>query len=238
MKKTILYKMFGVIKKVLAMEFLASSVNYLKFVVMKNQKCKVRKVIVNNEYMLYPFSMKLNKCNGNCNNINNPYSRVSVPNVIKNFTSKLFDLMSWKNKTKQIKWHDSCKCECRLNPIICSNKQKWNKDRYRCECKKLVHKKYDHDFVWNPSSCKCEYKKKAAHLSVKECKDEIVQNITQSVKKYNKTLLIKEYNSCKPYDVSSILFLLVSVIITGTFVYFYVNSQSKRKLQTWQTWLI
>ena len=34
-------------------------------------------------------------------------------------------------------------------------------------------------------------------------------------------------SSCKPF----ILFLLVNVIITGLFVYFYVNSQSKRKLQ-------
>ena len=53
--------------------------------------------------MLYPFSMKINRCNRNCNNINNPYSRVCVPNVAKNITAKVFDLMSWKNKTKQIK---------------------------------------------------------------------------------------------------------------------------------------
>ena len=142
----------------------------LKCVLIKNQECKVREVIINNEYMLYPFSMKISRCNGNCNNISNTYFRVCVPNVIKIYTAKVFDLMSWKNKTKQIKRHESCKCECRLDPIICNNK-KWNKDKYRCECKKLVHKKCDDDFVWNPSSCKCEYNKKAAHLSVKECED-------------------------------------------------------------------
>ena len=51
---------------------------------------------------------------------------------------------------------------------------------------------------------------------------------------YNKTVSVKSCNSfdpCKPYIASSILFLLVSVIIIAAFVYFYVNSQSKRKLQ-------
>ena len=112
-KKTILYKMFRVIKKILAIIFLVSNVNLLKCVLIKNQERKVREGIVNNEYMFYPYSMKINRCNGNCNNINNPYSRVCVPNVIKNIIAKVFDLMSWKNKTKQIKWHESCKCECR-----------------------------------------------------------------------------------------------------------------------------
>ena len=89
---------------------------------MKNQECKVREVIDNNKYMIYSYSIKVNRCNGNFNNISNPYSRVCIPNVIKSITAKVFDLMSWTNKTKQIKLHDSCKCVCRLDPIICNNK--------------------------------------------------------------------------------------------------------------------
>ena len=110
--------MFRIIKKV----FLVSNVKSLKCLLIKNQECKLREVIINNEYMLCPFSIKVNTCNGYCNNITNPYSRVCVPNVIKNITpkvyiyiKKVFDLMSWKNKTKQIKWHESCKCACRSN---------------------------------------------------------------------------------------------------------------------------
>ena len=59
-------------------------------------------------------------------------------------------------------------------------------------------------------------------------------NKTVPIKKYNKTVPIKESSSldnCKPFAASSILFLLVSVIAVGAFIYFYVNSQSKRKLQ-------
>ena len=59
-------------------------------------------------------------------------------------------------------------------------------------------------------------------------------NKTVPIKKYNKAVSVKNCNSfdlCKPYIASSILFLLVSIITTSVFVYFYANSQSKRKLQ-------
>ena len=98
--------------------------------------------------------------------------------------------MSWKNKTKQIKWRESYKCVCRLDPIICNNKENWNKDKCRCECKKIVHKKCNKTFAWNPSNCKCEYKKKATHLLPEEC-EEIIDNKTVSTEKHNKTLLVK-----------------------------------------------
>ena len=221
----------------MAVIFLISSINSLnavplKCVLIKHQECKIREAVVNNEYMTYPYSIKVNRCNGNCNNITIPYSRVCIPDVIKNITVKVCDLISWTNKTRQIKWHDSCKGVCRLDPIICNNKQKWNKNKCRCKC--LTNKNCnDSRFDWNTNSCKCEYKKKEA-LLVEEC-EETTDNKTVSIKKYNKTVPIKEnssLDSCKPFVVSSILFLLVSVIITGPFIYYYVNSQSKRKLQT------
>ena len=43
--------------------------------------------------MTYPFSIKVNRCNGNCNNISNPFSRVCIPNLIKNITQKISDLI-------------------------------------------------------------------------------------------------------------------------------------------------
>ena len=92
--------MFGVIKKILAIIFLVSSIYSLKCISMKNQECKAREVVINNEYMLYPFSAKVSKCSGNCNNISNPYARVCVPNFVKNITAKVFDLISQKNKKK------------------------------------------------------------------------------------------------------------------------------------------
>ena len=81
-----------------------------KCISLKNQECKVRKVIENNEYMTFPYSIKVNRCNGNCNNISNPYSTVCIPDFSKNVTVKIFDLIPQQNKTKQIIFHGSSKC--------------------------------------------------------------------------------------------------------------------------------
>ena len=53
-----------------------SSVNPLECISMKNKECKVGPEIINvnsNNPIFYPFSIKINKCRGNCNNINDPY---------------------------------------------------------------------------------------------------------------------------------------------------------------------
>ena len=62
------------------------------------------------------------------------------------------------NETRHIKWHETCKCICRLDNIICNNKQRcWNKDKCRCECKELIDKGVcDKGFIWNPNNCECE----------------------------------------------------------------------------------
>ena len=124
--------MFGFIKKVLdvAMTFLnfnPSDLNYLECVSRNNQECKTRTKIINinnNEPVFYPFSIKVNKCSGSCNNINDPYAKLRVPDNVKNINVKVFNLMSWTNQTRHIKWHENCKCKCRLDASVCNNKHK------------------------------------------------------------------------------------------------------------------
>ena len=68
-----------------------SNVNSLECVSMKNQECKVRPEIVDinsDNPIFYPFSIKVNKCNGSCNNINDPYTRICVPDIVKNLSTK------------------------------------------------------------------------------------------------------------------------------------------------------
>ena len=149
--------MFRPIKKVLILVFTISTVNSLKCISLKNQECKVREVVVESEHMTFPYDIKVNRCSSNCNNITNPYAKVCLPDIIKNVTVKKFDLMTLTNKTKQVICHESCKCICRLEPIVCNNKQRWNKNKFRCEY--LVNKKCNDDFVWNTSNCECVYQK-------------------------------------------------------------------------------
>ena len=51
----------------------ASSLSFISII---NQECKTRPQIVNvnsNNPIFYTFSIKLSKCSGNCDNINDPY---------------------------------------------------------------------------------------------------------------------------------------------------------------------
>ena len=122
---------------------------------MINQECKVRPKIVNsNEPVFYPFSIKTSRCSGSCSNINDLYAKLFVPDVIENLSIKVFNLMSRTNETRHIKWLETCKCKCRLNTSFCNNKQRWNKDKCRCEGKELIDKGiYGKGFIWNPSNC-------------------------------------------------------------------------------------
>ena len=89
-----------------------TSVNLLSCISMNNQERKVRPQIVNingNEPVFSPFSIKTSKCSGSCNNVNNPYPKPCVPDVVKNLNVKVFNLMSRTNK-KDIQWHETCKC--------------------------------------------------------------------------------------------------------------------------------
>ena len=63
----------------------------LECISIKNQQCKVRPKIVDvssNNPIFYPFSVKVNRCSGNCNNINDPYARICVPDIVKNLSAK------------------------------------------------------------------------------------------------------------------------------------------------------
>ena len=90
--------------------------------------------------MIYPYSITINKCKGSCNTINHPYAKLCVPDTIKNINVKLFNLMSRTNGTRHIEWHKTCKFNCRLDASVCNNKQRWNEDKCRCECKELLDK--------------------------------------------------------------------------------------------------
>ena len=91
MKKMGWYKTVEFVKQMFAsaMMFFCCNilnVNSLKCVSLNNQEIKVRQEIVNinsTEPMFYSYSIKINKCSGSCNNINDPYANLCVPDVVK-----------------------------------------------------------------------------------------------------------------------------------------------------------
>ena len=213
-----------------------SSVNSLECISMKNQECKVRPKIVDinsNNSIFYPFSIKTNKCNGNCNNINDPYAKICVPNIVKNLNVKVFNLMTLNNETRHIKWHETCRCICRLDKIICNIKQRWNKDKCRCECKELIDKGVcDKGFIWNPSNCECECDKSCnigeyLNYSDGKCRkklvDPLVEECTETIDEtelVNITVENKNNSRCNSYVVYKVLFFIFFIISSGIIIYF------------------
>ena len=178
---------------------------------MNNQVCKVRPEIISvnsNEPVFCPFSIKTNKCSGSCNNINDPYAKMCVPDVVKNLNVKVFNLMSRTNETRHIKWHETCKCKCRLDASVCNNKQRLNDDKCRCVCKELIGKGVcDKGCAWNLSSCECECDKSCdsgEYLDYENCKcrkrlvDKMVEECSENIDEAKLTgiALFEHGNEC------------------------------------------
>ena len=78
------------------------------------------------------------------------------------------------NKTRHIEWHQTRKFQCRLDGNVCNNKQPWNEDKCRCECKELINQAVrEKGSICNPSNCKCECDKSCdvgAYLDYENCR--------------------------------------------------------------------
>ena len=158
--------------------------------------------------------------------MNNPYAKLCVLDVAKNIYVKVFNLISRTNETRHIKWHESCKCKCRLDASVCNNKQRWNKNKCRCECKELIGKgrcggicDYECDKSCDVGqylgykNCKC--RKKLVDKLVEECNENIDGN----------EMIYNDYgevcNSCTIYIVLLAIILIISKSISSAFFNFH-----------------
>ena len=82
-----------------------TSANTLSCISMKNQERKGRPQIVNvdgDDPMFFSFSIKRSKCGGCCKNINNPCTKLCVPDVVKTLNIKVFNLVSGTNEIRRV----------------------------------------------------------------------------------------------------------------------------------------
>ena len=198
---------------------------------MNNQECKVRPEIINvnsDEPVFYPFSIKTSKCSCSCKNINDPYAKMCVHDVVKNLNVKVFYLMSRTNETRHIKWHETCKCKCRLDASICNNKQRWNDNKCRCECKELTGKDVsEKGCIWNPRNCECECDKSCdvgGYLDHKNCKcrkwlvDKLGEECNEIVEEVK--IIGKNGHKCSSCILYVVLFSIFFTINAGIETYF------------------
>ena len=92
-------KIFGFVKKVFSIGLTILSnftnANSLSCISINNQDCKTRPQVVNvnGDYPVFcPFSIEISKCSGSCNNINYPYAKICVTDIVKNLNVKVFNV--------------------------------------------------------------------------------------------------------------------------------------------------
>ena len=78
--------------------------NLKNCLLLNDQKCSVKKVVIDNDYMNFPYKINVDRCIGSSNNITGPYSKVCVPDVVKNISAKVFDLISQQNELRDIEF--------------------------------------------------------------------------------------------------------------------------------------
>ena len=127
---------------------------------------------------------------------------------------------------------------CRLDSIVCNNKQSWNKNNYRCECKESIDKGIcDKGFVWNTSNCECECDKSCdigEYLDYENCKcgkklvDKLIDECTETIEEVKLAKIIlaenESINKYSSWSVYIVLMIVTFVIFTGITIYFlYYN---------------
>ena len=108
-------------------------VNTLEYLSVINRECMPRPNILDvnegaGEALFYPYNILVNKCSGSCNMLDDPTAKLCVPNIIKGINMKVYNFLMRLNETRNVLWHESCKCVCRLNSSVCNSKQIWNSD--------------------------------------------------------------------------------------------------------------
>ena len=109
----------------------------LECVSVVNEKCIPRPKILDvnegiGEALFYLYNVLVNKCSGSCNTLDDPMSKICVPNIIKNVNMKVYNFLMRLNETCNVLRHESCQCVCKLNSSVCNSKQIWNSDACRC----------------------------------------------------------------------------------------------------------
>ena len=212
-------------------------VRALECVSVVNQKCMPRPKILNvnegiGEALFYPYNVS-------CDTLDNPMSKICVPKIIKNVSMKFYNFLMRLNETRNVLWHESCKCVCRLNSSVCNSKQIWNSNTCRCDCNEdfagVVS--CDKGYMWNLSTCECQcdkWCKTGQYLDHKNCvcKNKLVGRLIEECTSIiNETMINNKYNitNNNTYLILFIIFLIGFIVFLKGFIYYCRRSDANKK---------
>ena len=214
-------------------------VNALECLSVINRECMPRPKILDvnegiGEALFYPYNVLVNKGSGSCNTLDDPMAKMCVPNTIKNVNTKFYNILMRLNETRNVLWHESCKCVCRLNSSVFNSKQIWNSDTCSCDCNEdfagIIN--CTKGYMWNPSICECEcdmWCKPGQYLDHKSCvcKNKLVGRvIAECTSIINETMMNNRDNIAN--NTTTYIFIgLFSVLLFIGFVCFCVFAYFK-----------
>ena len=224
---SLLISLFGIIKT-----------KALECVSVVNQKCMPRPKILDvnegvGETLFYPYNVKVNKSSESCNTLDNPIEKLCVPNVINGLNMKVYNFLTMLNETRNVLWHESCKCVCKLNSSVCNNKQIWNSNTCRCDCSEdfagvLSCAK---EYTWNPRICEgqCDkWCKPGQYLDHKNCvcKNKLIGRLIEECTSVINEIMINNKDSGNNNTLQNVFIglfsvaLLIRIICFCVFAYF------------------
>ena len=119
--------MFGIIKKIFII-LLSDVVNGCN-----HAQCMIHPTLVNvhpnkysQEFHYYLFAVKLDRCVGSYNTLNDLSNEVCVPNKAEDLNLSIFNMITGINESKTLTKHISCEYECRFDGRKCNSDQWWN----------------------------------------------------------------------------------------------------------------
>ena len=110
---------------------IVSASNHTKCLWLSNQKFIAHSILINlhpNEYSqelhYYPFAVKLDRCVGSWNTLNDLSNKVCVPNKMEDLNLSVFNMITGINESKTLTRHIPCKSKCKLDDRKCNSNQK------------------------------------------------------------------------------------------------------------------
>ena len=208
-----------------------------------NQKCMPRpKILDVNEGVGEVSNVLVSKYSGSCNTLHNPMAKLCVPNVIKRVNMQVYNFLMMLNETRNVLWHESCKCICKLNSSVCNNKQIWNGDTCSCDCNEdfagIIN--CTKGYTWNSSTCECQcdtWCKPGQYLDHENCvcKNKLVGRVIEECTSViNETMINNKDNitNNNTYLILFIVFLIGFIVfLIGSIYYYCRNNANKRKLR-------
>ena len=136
-----------------------------------------------------------------------------------------------------------------MDASVCNYKQRWNNDKYGCECKELIDKGVcNKGYAWNPSNCECECDKSCdfgEYLDYENCKcrkrlvDKLVEECNGNIDeaKLTEIALFEHNNECACYYTVfialGIIVLTIYIGISAYLVYYKYMNRNKKNVSVY-----